>query len=259
MTDQLNDELLAAYVDGELTPDQLAEVEKALIHDPQARRKVTRMREVKALLRSTCVEENYQDVPDRLLQSLRPKRQSRTRVPVWLRQAVAAMFLLSVYTGIDHLIHTRWNYHSVSTEDPQNAMLDEIAEYHAIYARETEHLAEVPADRKDHIEEWLGNRLSRKFLVPDLSSIGLTFAGARLLGIARQPVAQLLYTPAQGVPIGVCVTFGDAAETPLEVSRREGMSVGVWKEHGYVYVVVGEIPEQRLREVAGTVAPRMEL
>jgi anti-sigma factor RsiW len=258
MTDQLDDAILAAYVDGELSSDQLAEVEKALIHDPQARRKVTRMREVKALLRSTCAEENYQDVPDRLLRSLRPKRQSGKRVPVWLRQATAAVFLLSAYAGVDHLIHSRWDYHSVSTEDRQNAMLDEIAEYHAIYARETEHLAEVPADRKDHIEEWLGDRLSRKFPVPDLSSIGLTFAGARLLGIARQPVAQLLYTPAHGVPIALCVTFGDAAETALEVSHREGMSVGFWKEHGYVYVVVGEIPEQRLREVAGTVAPRME-
>lgn len=259
MTDQLDDAVLAAYVDGELTPDQLAEVEKALIHDPQARRKVTRMREVKALLRSTCAEENYQDVPDRLLRSLRPKRQSGTRMPVWVRQAVAAVFLLSAYAGVDHLIHSRWHYHPVSAEDPQNAMLDEIAEYHAIYARETEHLAEVPAERKDHIEEWLGDRLGRKFLVPDLSDFGLVFAGARLLAIARQPVAQLLYTPEHGAPIAVCVTFGDDADTPLDVSRREGMNLGLWKEGGYVYVVVGEIANEKLRQVAGAVEARMGL
>lgn len=259
MTDQLDDAVLAAYVDGELTPDQLAEVEKALIHDPQARRKVTRMREVKALLRSTCAEENYQDVPDRLLRSLRPKRQSGTRMPVWVRQAVAAVFLLSAYAGVDHLIHSRWHYHPVSAEDPQNAMLDEIAEYHAIYARETEHLAEVPAERKDHIEEWLGDRLGRKFLVPDLSDFGLVFAGARLLAIARQPVAQLLYTPENGAPIAVCVTFGDDADTPLDISRREGMNLGLWKESGYAYVVVGEITDGKLQQVAGAVDVRMGL
>jgi anti-sigma factor RsiW len=107
-------------------------------------------------------------------------------VPVRLRQAVAAVFLLSVYAGVDHLIHSRWESHSFSGQDTQNAMLNEIVEYHAIYARGTQHLAEVPADRKDHIEKWLGDRLSQEFHVPDLSSMGLPFAGARLLGITRQ-------------------------------------------------------------------------
>jgi anti-sigma factor RsiW len=77
MTDRLDDAILAAYVDGELSPNQLAEVEKGLIHDPQARRKVARMREVTALMRSTCTEERYQDVPDTLLQVLRRKPQAQ--------------------------------------------------------------------------------------------------------------------------------------------------------------------------------------
>jgi anti-sigma factor RsiW len=176
-----------------------------------------------------------------------------------LHNAAAAVLLLSIYAGADQLIHSRWGYHPVSAEDTQNAMLDEIAEYHAIYAHETEHLAEVPAARKDHIEEWLGNRLNRKFRVPDLSSVGLAFAGARLLAIARQPVAQLLYTPEHGAPIAVCVTFGDDTDTALQVSRREGMNTGLWKEGGYAYVVVGEVPSEKLRQVASAVNAQMRL
>jgi anti-sigma factor RsiW len=91
---------------------------------------------------------------------------------------------------VDHLIHSRWESHSFSGQDTQNAMLNEIVEYHAIYARGTQHLAEVLADRNDHIKEWLGDRLSREFHVPDLSSMGLALVGARLLGITRQTVAQ---------------------------------------------------------------------
>lgn len=259
MSDHLDDGILAAYVDGELAPDQLAEVEKTLIYDPQARRKVMRMRKVKALLRSTCTEDKYQNIPEKLLQDLRPNRESRTRVPVWLHHAVAAVVLLLIYSGADRLIHSSWETHPVSAEHTQDMMLNEIAEYHTIYARETEHLAEVPAERKDHIEEWLGDRLNREFLVPDLSSVGLTFAGARLLAIARQPVAQLLYTPEKGAPIAVCVTFGDDADTPLDVSHREGLSVGLWKADGYAYVVVGELPNEKLRQIANAVDARMGL
>src|SRR5205807_886539 len=47
-------------------------------------------------------------------------------------------------------------------------LVDEVASYHQIYSRETRHLVEVPADQADHLAAWLGKRLERKLVVPDL-------------------------------------------------------------------------------------------
>jgi len=50
--DCITDEMLAAYVDGELGPAQMQEVARHLARDAEARRKVSEMREVNALLRA---------------------------------------------------------------------------------------------------------------------------------------------------------------------------------------------------------------
>ena len=105
----------------------------------------------------------------------------------------------------------------------------DVAAYHEVYARETEHLAEVPASRKDHIEEWLGSRLARKLSIPDLSSEGWAFEGGRLLAEDGQPIAQLLYTAPGRQPIAVCITHSDQPESkPTEYDPGKGIRVAAW-------------------------------
>ena len=60
---------------------------------------------------------------------------------------------------------------------------------------------EVGAEEKPHIEKWLSARVGKDVPVPDFSTHGLTFAGARMLVAAGKPVAQYLYTQADGRPI----------------------------------------------------------
>src|SRR3954468_7961377 len=106
------------------------------------------------------------------------------------------------------MVGTGLYMHPFATDERAEFMA-EVAKYHSVYARETEHLAEVPASRKDHIEEWLGARLERKLSVPDLSPAGWTFEGGRRLVEDDQPIAQLLYVAPGRQPIAVCITRSD--------------------------------------------------
>jgi len=247
MNQRLDDATLAAYVDGELDPDQLREIEQAVARDPDARRKVRRMREVGALMRSACSEASFQNVPDALIQLARPCCRKPWRV--WIPRALAASILLASFIGIDFVVDTHWKKPEIGTVELREAMLDEIAAYHLVYAREREHLVEVPASRQPHIEQWLGSRLNRKLSVPDLSSLGMRFEGARLLVLGGHPVAQLVYSRDRAEPVAVCVTFGEIQKVPMEITQHRGINVAYWNEDGYAYVVVGALTEDAIQHM----------
>src|SRR3954462_4281078 len=103
----IDDAMLAAYVDGELDPAQLREIDRLLTADPQARYKVRRMRETTALLRAACAESHFQKVPDRLM-TLVEKRSAPARTP-WLRRMIAASILLISLAAANHVLdHHVW-------------------------------------------------------------------------------------------------------------------------------------------------------
>jgi anti-sigma factor RsiW len=123
----------------------------------------------------------------------------------------------------------------------------DVAAYHSVYAKETEHLAEVPASRKDHIEEWLGSRIGRTLTVPDLTAEGWAFEGGRLLAEGDKPIAELLYTAPGRQPIALCITHSDQPESlPARYDPGHGMNAVAWDAGGHLYIIVGALNKAEL-------------
>ena len=130
-------------------------------------------------------------------------------------------------------------------------LLEEVREYHAVFARETEHVVEVPASRRDHIEAWLGNRVHYPFTVPDLTSRGLTFLGARMIAIGGGVVAQLMYVDRDGEHIAICVAFTeDKLDAPLQSIQKAGLKVMGLAEGHHVFIVAGPKFNPELEPIA---------
>jgi len=233
---ELTDEVLVAYVDGELPQDTSLAVEAGIAKDPEAQAKVKDMRDTAALLRAAFPEE----LPaENVVQLKSPSRGGFIRSrPVLTSLAAAAAILLVIGAGL-----VASPFHG---EDRAEFMAD-VAAYHAVYAQETEHLAEVPAARKDHIEQWLGSRLGRPLKVPDLSAEGWIFEGGRLLAEGELPIAQLLYTAPNRQPIAVCITRSAQPESePVQYDPGKGVRVAAWDGGGYLYIVVGALAPPEL-------------
>lgn len=259
MTVSVDDALLTAYVDGELDSDRLVEVEQWLVTHAEARQKVERMRRVNARLRTTFSDQRFLPPPAKFLglaarswSVAQPVRSRWTLASQWPRRMVAASLLALAFIA-GHQVAPVWQEQAPAIEDARSELLDEIAEYHVIYARETEHLVEVPAERKEHIEAWLGDRLNRKITTPDLSRQGLQFAGARMLVLESNPVAQLMYTRTTGAAVAFCIAFGGKTDTPLIITELHGLSVGYWDRDGYTYVIVGALSPDAVRSIAAEI------
>jgi anti-sigma factor RsiW len=142
---------------------------------------------------------------------------------------------------------------------PENpAWLQDIADYHRVYAAEKRHLAEVPASEKDHIETWLTKVVGVPVKVPDLAAEGLTFEGGRLLVAASKPVAQLMFRRADGSVVALCMISaarpGDGSLTESVIGETGLVS---WTDEAASYVVAGAATDAALAAIARAAAPQV--
>jgi anti-sigma factor RsiW len=129
-------------------------------------------------------------------------------------------------------------------------LIEEAAGYHEVYSRETTHLVEVPAGQTEQLTAWLGERLGREIKVPDLGDSGLHFAGGRMLVINDRPVAELMYTREGALPVAICVSRIDGQPWSMEVEQHDALHVASWAKDGYAYLVVGELDDAAVKDIA---------
>jgi anti-sigma factor RsiW len=242
-----HEDMLSAYVDGELDASAIAEVEQILANDPTACRTVAAHRETSALLRAAFAEPLFSAGTERLIRPAVTRRPS-PRLVAW---AVAASVLACVVGFGGGVL---W---SGRENNPRSAMLDEVAEYHQVLSRETTHLVDVPASQPDEIRRWLGRLIERRIDIPDLTQAGLDFAGARLLVMDGKPVANLYYNRDRGPPVAICVTQYDGAAEPLQIERHNGLRVASWFDGHFAYFIVGDLEASMARALAAMTAEQI--
>lgn len=138
--------------------------------------------------------------------------------------------------------------------------LGQIAQYHRVYASTARrHLVEVGADEQDHIEQWLGNMLERTVPVPDLSAFGVTFQGARLLGVNDKPVAQLVYLDADDQPLALCIIPSTMDAKEPAASSNQDLNLVDWRDGQYGYAVVGWSDPDLLDQLTQAIRPIYDL
>ena len=281
------DALLVAYADGELDEAAGAEVEAYVAVTPAAQRMLSAYRETASLLRAAFPETRYAphnaplsaplvalldaarnaplDAPMDALGSApadaqsgappdtqrdaqllrvipdRPRRGVRLPGYAW---AVAASLVMGI---VGYCAGAIW---PGLIESERDRMLDEVAEYHSIYSRETVHLVEVPATQVEHLKAWLGKRVNGTLIIPDFKAAGLTFAGGRLVVLDGEPVAELMYTRENGLPIAFCVLSHPGKPDVVTVERRGALNLATWDDGSHSYIVVGEADRNMIGELA---------
>jgi anti-sigma factor RsiW len=237
------DEMLVSYVDGELDPADAAMIERMAGSDPRVRADLDLFRDTAILLRSACGEQHYAAAPTRaLVAPLSPRWGMR------LAAAVAGLVLAVGCFAVGAWWDDAWRH----------SFLDEAAEYHAVIARETTHLAEMSPDNAAEMVAWFSRRLGRRLAVPELGAAGLRFAGGRMLVMEGEVAADLLYTRDYGAPVAVCVVRGALGSEAMQLAEREGLRIAYWSRGGYTFLVIGDMSGSDARKLSERVAAQIE-
>lgn len=243
----IDDIMLVAFADGELDPTTTWLVEQQLAADPALAARVEMFRTTAKMLRAALSTHEHLAVPSALT-----SRISRLVAPPkrhWRPMLAAAMVAGLMFAGANLINRLPFSADPAATAVAH--VMDEIADYHGVFAAEREHLVEVPAARKEHLEAWLGEKLKFAFRVPDLQEYGLDFQGGRLLAVDRLPVAQLIYTGRDGIPVALCIAL-IAGNATSQLQRHDDADMalfGTGQGH-HAFVLIGPAANPVLKDIA---------
>jgi anti-sigma factor RsiW len=261
-----SDELLIAYLDGELDAESADEIAAAIARDPALAREAQSLAETAATLRAAFDDVLHEPVPERLLAAARgevggekvvkfPEPRKRTAaqsVAGWRRWAAlavaASVACLMIGGGVGYLIALQLPGGGLVPQPAEQIAqassnwLDNVAGYHKMLVNAGPNdtaLVDIPADPQSAGGRKLA--LPQDFHLPDLKAWGLAYQGGRVLFIEGRPATQLFYTTDNKAlgPVTVVVantSLADKAPTP---EKRGDVNLLWWRHHGREYAVVG--------------------
>ncbi len=257
-----NDELLIAYLDGELDAAAAAEVAGMLERDAALGERARRLAESAAMLRAAFDEVLHEPVPERLLAAARgtgkvvhmPQPRARRAKQIladwrsWIAVPIAASIASLVIGGsLGYLAGTSPSLNPAETQNlnlATGSWLDNIAGYHRLFVAagaDDAGLVDIPADGQADSARKVAAQLPSDFRLPDLKPWGLVFQGARFLIIEGRPATQLFYTTDNKAlgPLTVVVASTSRPDIAPTFDRRGDLNLLYWRHQGHAYALVG--------------------
>ncbi|MBB6146493.1 anti-sigma factor RsiW [Silvibacterium bohemicum] len=221
---------LGAYLDGELSLEQIAVVQKHLEDCPRCATEIAELVRLKQSLRPargrfTPTAEFRRKVQSQVAVR-KPRRWSLRLIPAIA--AIAAMLFVAI----------AWIAYSRRTDD-----LAEIVDLH-INALASTNLVDVVSTDRHTVKPWFTGKIPFTFDLPEFAGTGYTLLGGRLVYFHQRPGAQLIVALRQH-KISVLI-FQDSPDMtqafagPARVSRRNYFGIESWQSQELRFVVISD-------------------
>ena len=222
---ELSDELLVAYVDGQLARKQSSAVDKVLEQDDVIAKRVDALKDAHsrleaafdAILAGEQADAETQPVPHG--PGLFIPRD--TLIKTGLSAAgIAAAFVLIVAGYGWPLVMPEVARNSLAPADPEfvgsvpQTWQEEAARAQALLGRASVEVGLDSQGNRDLIAFQLAQAIGPRFDLPDLTPQGFRFMRAQLLQFGAEPLAQILYFGSRGAPLALYVRKGEGTRRP---------------------------------------------
>ncbi len=243
----VTDELLSAWVDGELPEAQAAAVRAWLETHPDDAARVALWRADREALRAAFAGAATEAVPPQLARAV----WRRGGLPRWAMAASAAgLLLVGALAGAG----ATWQWHQrqaieLAAGTPQG-WVQRAAYAHSVYVPEPRHAVEVKA-QEEHLARWLTRRIETPVKLFDLRAHGFDLVGGRLLPDGPGKSAQLMYQDAAGARVTVYLRKPEkGTDAAFRFEQHGELGMFYWVEEGCGYALVGPLPRERLLALA---------
>ncbi|WP_085034181.1 anti-sigma factor family protein [Ensifer aridi] len=250
--DSVSEDELHAYVDGHLSQPERGRIEAWLERHPARAEEVREWQAQAQTLKQHFASYARSDEGDRALISTRRPTAGSASSASLLRR-IAAGLLIFAAGALAGAYAPRF----IAPDAPsQSERLNESLPRQAqsaflIYASEVRHPIEVGADQQAHLATWLGKRLDYALTIPDLSPLGFSLVGGRLLPVNGKAGAMLMYEDGTGQRLTVLLGRNpDNRETSFRIASEGGIETFYWIDGEIGYAVTGEVPHELLQKVA---------
>jgi anti-sigma factor RsiW len=246
---------LNAYVDGQLGPERRAAIERFLAVNSDASRRVAADAAHRDALRVAFADQMTKPLPPGLDLSGLLEQRLRRRPISW---QIAAAVVLSLGVGAA----AGWLLRAPAMPDrAERAMAllrSEALASHTVYGTDPRHPVEVSASERDHLAQWLSNRLRRSITPPDLTSFGYNLMGGRLLATEQgNPAALFMYEDGSGNRVSLTMRpMAADLHVPIVDWKHENVNACAWIEGGIGYALLGKVSDDELDRIARNINTR---
>ncbi|MEM7058462.1 MAG: hypothetical protein AAF557_12785 [Pseudomonadota bacterium] len=242
-TDQISDEDLVAFLDGEADQTMSARVAKALAEDPALGDRVAALQIETDELRQGF-DALLATAPD--IAQTAPAPQS-----AWggWRAAAAAAVLFVAGLGVG------W---SIAPGERPTNWHQAVADYQVLYSTATLTNLQMGSDRRTESLARTSRDLGLPLTVDQVSVPGLEFQRAQILDFNGQPLAQLTYLDADGNPIAFCLTRSDI-DSKASNQEISGLNAVTWANGGMGFILIGPAPAKTLSDAQAALADQIKI
>ncbi len=255
---EVTEELLSAYVDGEVNANQRARVQDWLQQHPEDRERVQAWQADREAMADLFKPVLSEPTP----QALRAAVLRRHAPPRWALAAGAAGLLLTGALAGGAGVW-QWQQQRQAEQLAQlrvqlaagtaQGWVQRAAYAHRIYVAEPRHPVEVKA-QEEHLSRWLTRRIDIPVKLFDLQAQGFELVGGRLLPDGPGKSAQLMYQDAQQRRVTVYLRKPEkGADASFRFEQQGPLGMFYWVEEGAGYALVGELPKETLLALAQSI------
>jgi len=256
---ELSDELLVAYVDGQLAGKQSSAIAKVLAQDDVIAKRVASLREAHRRLEAAFEAVLAGEEADATSRPIPPSPGLLLPWDMLVKGGLAAAGLVVaiglIFAGhgwpLDPPDILRLRASSADT-DYVGSLPDwheEVARAQVLLSRAGLEMGLDSQGNRDLMAVELQRAIGAELAPPDLSAQGFHFVRAQLLNFGGEPLAELLYLGPSGAPLALYAKKGGEGAVPE--AKRYGTLTGIaWSEGGLDYLLAGEGDEASLQRLA---------
>jgi anti-sigma factor RsiW len=254
------DEMLVAFIDGELDPAESGKIEELIRTDKRVAERFDVLSSSNLPFRD-AFESMLAAAPtaklEAMLSSIPVARQREVRRAGMGRRGFLGAAAACLIAGIA-VDRAAINIgHRIARPDEGSEWRAVVAEYLALYTSDT--LSASPGDRAAQAAQLndVGSRLGLALTPEAVALPGAEFRRAQTLEYDGKPLAQIAYLDSDGEPMALCIVPSDKPAAAPDTELRRGMNVVYWSNAGHAFMLIGHGSAERMMVLADSVRGRL--
>lgn len=256
----ITDEMIVAVLDGEADQDLREAVEDASAADPVIADRIDMLAagsrpfaDAYDLMLDHADHNHLNTLLKRAEMIAQPDNDTQPAEPPsnvipWRRlTALAAMLVVGVGVGLGGAYFTQ-----PDTQTTQVGWRQAVADYQALYTRDTLDLARQSRTQQADILATVSGKLGRELTLDNVALDGLSYRRAQILDFKGKPLAQLAYMAGEDRPIALCIVASDKPAKAMQTETRNGLNIAFWSDGTHAYMIIGDMDEQALKTHAAS-------
>ncbi|MPV57392.1 anti-sigma factor [Burkholderia sp. HI2761] len=275
---KIDDILLMAYVDGELTSHQREEVERAIGTSPDIATRVAWLEASVLPYQRAFEQQEWPSVPQSLVHKVaeiaqayvassdvvardvsrsvdapvpQPEVREAFAAPIRSRFGMMAPWLAVAFVAGAFCFGAILRFAPgaarggfapqaapMATQTRASPWIMAAANYQRLYTRDTVAFDSSNPAVAAHTVENIRRDDGLPIRIPDLRSAGLTFKRIQRLRFNDKPLVQIVYLPEKGMPVALCLMKDDKPDTALARQQVGGMDVVTWRRANLTYALI---------------------